>query len=283
MLFKRIFLIASIGSLPLYVQAQIKAVIYDLNGVLLKMNTLGIASEIGLGDALFYLGDVKNSAGWESRLYQVLEEIDGKQTEAIHVVCGTHGQRMPRILCRWMDGTFNPVAERVGIMRKLEELRKKNFFKNRREYRVLKRNIELMLFEPRALNKHKKRIKKMLTMAHDIKCAGVCVQLVLSNIDHLTYKDMLTTPAGRDLTAVIPKENIVVSAAIGYNKPHPKSYQYVLTRLAQQGIMPHECLFIDDQLENVKGAQNVGMQALHVKNKNYKEIRKQLQRLGALY
>ncbi len=52
----------------------------------------------------------------------------------------------------------------------------------------------------------------------------------------------------------------VISAQIGVMKPHPRAYYTILERL---GITPQDALMIDDAPANVKGAQAVGMAAIH--------------------
>lgn len=54
------------------------------------------------------------------------------------------------------------------------------------------------------------------------------------------------------------------AVVIGYSKPHPKSYTSITDRL---GIKPEECLFFDDELPNVHGAEAVGMKAYLVDRK----------------
>lgn len=56
---------------------------------------------------------------------------------------------------------------------------------------------------------------------------------------------------------------VVLSHEIGYVKPEPQAYQIAADRL---GVMPEECIFVDDQERNITGAQEVGMRALHYKN-----------------
>ena len=47
------------------------------------------------------------------------------------------------------------------------------------------------------------------------------------------------------------------SHEVGMRKPNHNIYQFVLQ---EQGIAPKEALFIDDRLDNIKGAREVGMQ-----------------------
>ena len=53
---------------------------------------------------------------------------------------------------------------------------------------------------------------------------------------------------------------MIISAEVGVEKPDARIYQMALEKL---GVAARESVFLDDFLENVKGAQAVGMQAIH--------------------
>lgn len=55
----------------------------------------------------------------------------------------------------------------------------------------------------------------------------------------------------------------VFSHEVRLAKPEAEIYQHCLRGL---GVEPHEALFIDDREPNVKGAQKVGMQAIHLQS-----------------
>lgn len=55
-------------------------------------------------------------------------------------------------------------------------------------------------------------------------------------------------------------DEIVISGEIGRVKPDARIYQWTAERL---GVPMGECLFVDDFVENVRGARAAGMQALH--------------------
>jgi glucose-1-phosphatase len=55
-------------------------------------------------------------------------------------------------------------------------------------------------------------------------------------------------------------DSIVVSAEVGLIKPGPAIYELSLDQL---GILPKEAVFLDDLIENIHGAQAVGMKAVH--------------------
>lgn len=54
-------------------------------------------------------------------------------------------------------------------------------------------------------------------------------------------------------------DQFVSSARVGICKPDPRIYRLAAGRL---GVLPAECLYMDDSLPNVEGARAVGMQAL---------------------
>jgi FMN phosphatase YigB (HAD superfamily) len=53
---------------------------------------------------------------------------------------------------------------------------------------------------------------------------------------------------------------MVFSAEEGIQKPDPLIYRRTLSRLE---VEPQEAIFIDDWLESVEGARNVGLHGMH--------------------
>lgn len=85
------------------------------------------------------------------------------------------------------------------------------------------------------------------------------------------YKTAILSNAWLDLRRMLTErfhlvdtvDTIVISAEEGMVKPDARIYQIAATRL---GVMPHEAIFVDDFVENVRGAQAVGMRGIHFKN-----------------
>ena len=53
-------------------------------------------------------------------------------------------------------------------------------------------------------------------------------------------------------------DKVVNTHRVGVAKPDPESY---LTALNYLGVQPSECLFIDDVLTNVEGAESIGLKS----------------------
>ncbi len=52
---------------------------------------------------------------------------------------------------------------------------------------------------------------------------------------------------------------VVISGEVGARKPEPRIYLMTAERL---GVRPHQCVFVDDLLQNVEGARAVGMEGI---------------------
>jgi len=55
-------------------------------------------------------------------------------------------------------------------------------------------------------------------------------------------------------------EEVYCSHTLGHRKPDPESFEVVVRQL---GVLPEEVVFIDDRIENVMGALQVGLKAIH--------------------
>jgi epoxide hydrolase-like predicted phosphatase len=81
------------------------------------------------------------------------------------------------------------------------------------------------------------------------------------------YKTGLISNAWPDLRPAMENEwhiadafdELIISAEVRLLKPNPRIYQIAVERL---GVRPEEAVFVDDFIENVEGAQAVGMHAI---------------------
>jgi epoxide hydrolase-like predicted phosphatase len=71
---------------------------------------------------------------------------------------------------------------------------------------------------------------------------------------------------------------VVLSFNIGFKKPDPRSYRFLLDLIHRQ---PEECIFIDDLAVNVNGASAVGIHGVHFTS--FEELARQLAELGVEY
>lgn len=85
------------------------------------------------------------------------------------------------------------------------------------------------------------------------------------------YRTAILTNAGTDFRSTFFRvygleklaDHVIISAEVGLAKPDPAIYQLAADRLEAH---PEECVFVDDMLENVEAAREVGMHAVHHTN-----------------
>ena len=70
---------------------------------------------------------------------------------------------------------------------------------------------------------------------------------------------------------------IVISGEIGMRKPEPEIYRYAAEAV---GLVPNQCVFVDDMRRNVAAAQAVGMRGIH--HIGYDDTRRELESLFGL-
>ena len=59
-------------------------------------------------------------------------------------------------------------------------------------------------------------------------------------------------------------QHVFISAELGLAKPDPKIYYHVVEEVDCQ---PHEIVFLDDMIENVESARQVGLNAIHFRSR----------------
>jgi epoxide hydrolase-like predicted phosphatase len=96
--------------------------------------------------------------------------------------------------------------------------------------------------------------QELVTLMASLRKAGYKIGL-LSN-DVMTLEDKLRT----DLNLYNAFDAVVISAGIGVMKPDAAAYLAIVEVL---GVQPAECIFIDDNMQNIEGARLVGMSAIH--------------------
>ena len=68
-----------------------------------------------------------------------------------------------------------------------------------------------------------------------------------------------------------------MSCKVGACKPDPQIYKITLKKL---NLSAEECVFVDDILNNIEGAKNLGMQGIHFQTPE--KLRKDLIKIGLL-
>lgn len=100
-------------------------------------------------------------------------------------------------------------------------------------------------------------VENMEQVVRDLSKAGVKLYL-LSNISNKFASEYADVPWIKDLFSYF--EGIVLSAPIGLIKPDVEIFEYILNKY---DLKIEDCLFVDDTLINIEGAQKAGIQTYH--------------------
>lgn len=90
---------------------------------------------------------------------------------------------------------------------------------------------------------------------------------LLSNTSALhaqVFEKMYLDAAGETMFDVFNK--IYYSHEIGQHKPDPEAWEHVIKDAA---ILPEETLFLDDSIQNIKAAKELGFQAIHIHERTH--------------
>jgi 2-haloacid dehalogenase len=114
-------------------------------------------------------------------------------------------------------------------------------------------------------------IERSVAILEELKDAGY-------ELHALTNWSAETFPFARDRFAFLDRfETILVSADVGLIKPDPAIFQLLLERIGRTAA---ECLYIDDSPKNVRGAAELGFDAIAFENAE--QLRKELARRDLL-
>jgi glucose-1-phosphatase len=95
-----------------------------------------------------------------------------------------------------------------------------------------------------------------------IKAAGYRTFLLSNtNAIHVPAFEKMMQDSGDYENFKIGFEYIHYSQVLGKRKPHPSTFEYLL---ALHQLEPQETLFIDDSIQHVRGAEQAGLQTLHL-------------------
>lgn len=119
---------------------------------------------------------------------------------------------------------------------------------------ISKRNLTKIVTSE--YNSHFKQNKQLFKTAKDLKKKGYKVA-VLSDQWYLSQDALMPN----SLYSFFDK--IIVSCEVGMRKPNPKIYKYTLKKLK---LKPQQTVFIDNQMWNLKPAQELGMNTILFKN-----------------
>lgn len=232
-------------------------IIFDLGGVLIRPKISSIIWETGPRHFAYYFATLNNPFSFRSRLFTFLENIKPLQ-KMDHIPCDERGGHLPQILCDWMIG--HDSYEILHFINK-EITKNPQCFTSSAEKQMFQATIGVM-FNP------EKFVKTMILtdegMAFVRKCKKQGNKLfVLSNFNKESFE--LLRKQNKEFFDLF--DGMIISGDIGLAKPDPAIFNCLLEKYE---LDPKDCIFLDDQKENLQTAEKMGIRGLHCKPKGKK-------------
>jgi len=256
------YLIPQQEIIPAAENASKKHVIFDLDGVLCKTNDLQAFYEIDPYVVGQYIW--KHGKPSSKNLFKALEKAPALSTEhAFH-----EGTRMPQIMIDWQCG--------------LQELRDIqddmiHHILNSSDLTIEEKNLQVntvkMMTTPPKFIATRQTIPAGIELAHNLKKLGYKLY-ILSNWDPTSFPLFQEQfPEIFEFEGKPLFNGIMTSGKTKMIKPNQNIFEKCLT---QFNIPATQAVFIDDTIENIQTAQNLGISSIHCQNKNIYEVKKQL-------
>lgn len=261
--------------LPIW--AHSKAIIFDLGGVLVSSSKTKIARNIGLGSFISYF--FKQGDGPENIFNLVMDILDtiepaiATDNEPFAYLSGKKIRRLPTLYCKWLAGKAKSSEIKQAALKEVEKRSKEKRFSHKIEKKLTIKTINSM-FNPQLIARATKRIKRGMNLVSDLKAKGHDLY-ILSNWDNESFNTLCNNSKNKELFKLFKKEHILISGQLGDYKPHQSIFQTLIKRF---NLDVKDCVFIDDQEENIAAAKSIGIQAFHLPHKCYKELRIELKR-----
>ncbi len=272
-----------------------KVVIFDLGGVLTELSYNRMAQSLFGRNTLAYVAwDWQNPLKIKDRALQLLG-MWRKENTLAHKDRGRmpNGTPMPTLLCLWQSGLIShpEIIKEIELL--LKDLDNSGHFKNQREKAIIS-DVLAAMFNPTLLADNitpiAQAVQLLARVARTPDRDGKRNELfILSNWDLHSFALFRHTDRGRSIFDYFNPENIVISGHIGALKPSPACFKAFFSKHKQ--IKPADCIFIDDQPENIQAAIDHGI--LHGilledsyifgfmrYGKDYGKLRKKLHALG---
>jgi FMN phosphatase YigB (HAD superfamily) len=244
-------------------------IVFDLGDVLIETKYLQSALSIGPKNMISYAATLNNPFGIDKKLFSYLDSIKPLDPEQIPVK-DHYGNILPQLMADWLKGFISDTQ--------LTEIIDQNpgTFSNYYEEQLV-HALAHTIFNPAAFVKTRALIVEGLSFVNERKAAGDNVY-ILSNWDSASFE--LLKRICPDIFSMF--DGIMISGKVGLAKPDTRIYQKFLETF---NLDPADTVFIDDQIDNIRAAEMVGIHGiLYTKRPgllfnyhNFDNVRRQLQ------
>ncbi len=232
-------------------ESQPKAIIFDLVGVLFDVNKYEAMKSIGLLSILGCL--IRNRQSpfdfYVHTLNTMRLHIKGEFQEEYTF----NGILLPNTIGFWQCGKLSMKETQLKLKNNFDILQKQNRIKS--SDKELLMNMANMMIDPVITLAIMQPIDSIITMINNLRQHSTVQVYLLSNIDAETFA-LLNTHYNHIFSLF---DGLVTSYNTGLMKPHAPIFNHLMDI---HNLTPAECLFIDDQTENINAAQQLGFDTI---------------------
>lgn len=268
--FKKYYLIALLCFFTFSIRAA--HIIFDLGNVLIETHIARALWQIGPLKLLYYTSGWRNPFALRKHMYDFLNTLEENTSQEV-IAKDEYGLILPPLVCAWLKGEVTGAEILNRISTALSSSCK---YSTTAAEQILIKAIADLMFIPSLFMSTRTMIQPGIDFVKECKRNGHTLYII-SNWDADSFK--LLEALHHSFFNMF--EGIMISGEVGLLKPDPKIYELFLDIY---NLNPEECIFIDDQYDNVVAAEQLGIKSIQYKKQkkygrlihNFDEIRKKI-------
>lgn len=246
-------------------------IIFDMTGVLFKENKVKLLRKIGIKRIINYV--IRHRASPLKICLDTLQAIYNNEHHSIDASVVIFRKRaMPQCIVDWQLGLITQ-AHMVNILdHHLYQLNQQKFFASKQEYKFVHHFFRTLL-NPGVIVAVAKPMKHTIKLVQQLRQKNCYHLFILSNMGLEPFA--LAKQKYPEIFSLF--DDCIISANVHLAKPEPEIFEYLLKKY---NLTPQECIFIDDQEENIVAAQKLGITGILFEKVT--TVRKKLKQLHIL-
>lgn len=275
---KRIIFLSQLILLPVSMHGE--NIIFDIYGVLFHIPTKTKLRLLGLKPVSYLFIEQKNPAKLRNLFLETLSKVPVpeqlKSRLPQNINAKADDQHMAPIMLLWQANEIS-YKEALDLTVSYIKSQDKETFSDREKELLIGASMAAFDLETRKkiFAPIEKGIKILKRCAAEVDGSGQKKHklFILSNMD----PEMMDHLKSEYPDIFLLFDGIIYSGEKGFLKPDLRIYEEALTRY---NLDPRDCIFIDDQIENVEAARLIGITG--VLCKNFKTVEQTLESIGIL-
>jgi HAD superfamily hydrolase (TIGR01509 family) len=239
---------SSIMNKTIKADREVKALVFDLVGVLFYVDKFTALQKLGIWNILSYF--LRNFSNPYDDILNYLDkmrqEVPGEFQDRVKY----KNYLLPQSMILWQRGNLSTQQTVEAIIAYLDNLDAEGHFTAKEDKEMMTRLLNMMI-NPELLLDCLKPDEAMIKFVECLKRDGTYKLYLLSNLDSEGYELFLK----RYPEFIKLLDGTVFSGKTHFLKPFPEIFEYLLSTY---NLTATECLFIDDQEENTSAAEELG-------------------------